>query len=50
MRIKTMVQIPTSIPVLPEKNGQWIEIMYVNNNHFDAIKPIGVEKLCCPVL
>lgn len=49
-RIKTMPQIPTSIPVLPERNGQWIEIVHVNNNHFDAIKPIGVARLCRPVL
>ena len=48
--IKTMPQTPTSIPVLPERNGQWIETVHVHNNHFDAIKPIDVARLCCPVL
>ena len=37
---------PTNIPVL--KDLKWIEIVYVNGNHFDAITPIGDEKLSGP--
>lgn len=51
-RIKATPQIPTTIPVLPERSGhdQWIEIAHVNNNHFDAVIPLGVERLCRPFL
>lgn len=46
-RIKTLPQIPTGIPVLPGRSGQWIEIVHVNSNHFDAV---GGERLCRPVM
>ena len=39
----------TSIPVLKDLEDQWIEIMFVNNHHFDAIEPINCgERLPWP--
>ena len=37
MRIKTAVQLPLVFQFYQRKKGKWIEIMDVNNNHFDAI-------------
>ena len=51
LKVKTLPDIlSATIPMLSGRTGKWIEIVHINNNHFDAIKAIKIETLCRPIL
>ena len=50
LKKSSVSDLPSTFPILAQKQSQWLELTHVSRCHFDAVKPVSSVQLCRPVL